>query len=87
MTTTRATSRLSTKGQLILPKEVRDRHGWRPGTAFEIEDRGDSVVLRPVSEPPECRLSEIVGSIPYAGPRRSLGEMDRAVAEEARRRR
>lgn len=31
-----ATTRLSTKGQLILPKELRDRHGWEAGTVLEL---------------------------------------------------
>ena len=34
------TTRLSTKGQLIIPKEIRERHGWGPGSELEIEDHG-----------------------------------------------
>ena len=42
-----AKTRLSSKGQVIIPKAVRDRHGWQPGVELEVEDRGDAVVLRP----------------------------------------
>ncbi len=31
---------------MIIPKAVRDRHGWQPGVELEVEDRGDAVVLR-----------------------------------------
>jgi AbrB family looped-hinge helix DNA binding protein len=43
-----ARTRLSSKGQVIIPKAVRERHGWQPGVELEVEDRGDVVVLRPV---------------------------------------
>ena len=41
-----AKTRLSSKGQVIIPKAVRDRHGWQPGVELDIEDRDDAVVLR-----------------------------------------
>ena len=78
------TTRLSTKGQLIIPKGGRDRHGWRPGIALIIEDHADHVVLRPAADVPETSLDELVGCTGYAGPRRSLEDMDEAVARGAR---
>lgn len=33
-----AISRLSTKGQLVLPKEIRTARAWGPGTEFTIEE-------------------------------------------------
>jgi AbrB family looped-hinge helix DNA binding protein len=42
-----AKTRMSSKGQVIIPKAVRDRHGWATGLELEVEDRGDAVVLRP----------------------------------------
>ncbi len=78
------TSRLSTKGQLIIPKEIRDRHGWRTGIELEIEDRGECVVLRPVDAAPETTLEELFGCTGYEGPARSLEEMEAAIAKGAR---
>jgi AbrB family looped-hinge helix DNA binding protein len=39
---------LSSKGQLVIPKEVRDRMGVRPGDRvdFVMQDNGD-VIIRP----------------------------------------
>ena len=34
-------TRLSSKGQVIIPKAVRERQGWQPGTELEVEDQGD----------------------------------------------
>lgn len=78
------TTKLSTKGQLILPKPIRDRHGWRSGCHLLIEDRGDHVVLRSADGIPETTLDELVGCTGYAGPRRSLEEMEAAIARGAR---
>jgi len=80
-------TRLSTKGQLIIPKEVRERHGWRPGTELIVEDRPDRVVLRSSVDLPEIDLEDLVGCTGYRGPRRSLEEMEEAIergAEESR---
>jgi AbrB family looped-hinge helix DNA binding protein len=78
------TTRLSTKGQLIIPKEIRERHGWGPGVELEIEERGDSVVLRRLMDVPETTLEELVGCTGYQGPVRSLEEMEAGIARGAR---
>jgi len=78
---------LSSKGQFVLPKAIRDRHHWDVGTEFMVIDRGDAVLLKPVKpfivtsfEPPDTPSL-------YAGPPLSLEEMDQALAIEAGKRR
>ena len=78
------TSRLSTKGQLIIPKEIRERHRWRAGVALEIEDHEDCVVVRLADSAPETTLEELFGCTGYQGPRRSLEDMEAAIAKGAR---
>lgn len=41
--------RLSSKGQLVLPKDVRDRISATTGTLLEVEVREGLVVLRPMA--------------------------------------
>jgi AbrB family looped-hinge helix DNA binding protein len=77
-------TRLSTKGQLIIPKEIRERHGWTAGVELAVEDRGDSVVLRRVDDLPETTVADLVGCTGYKGPARSLEEMEAAIAQGAR---
>ncbi|MEO7026857.1 MAG: AbrB/MazE/SpoVT family DNA-binding domain-containing protein [Caulobacteraceae bacterium] len=77
---------VSTKGQVILPKVVRDRRGWGVGTRLEIEETADAVVLRPARLFPETRVEDVFGAADYSGPVRSLAEMDAGVMAEARRR-
>jgi AbrB family looped-hinge helix DNA binding protein len=78
------TTQLSSKGQLVIPKEVRDRLGWKPGTELNLETQGQSVILRPVYELPETSFEDLIGCVPYDGPPVSLAEMEEAIAEGAR---
>jgi AbrB family looped-hinge helix DNA binding protein len=45
-----AATKLSSKFQISIPKEVRDQQGWRPGQKFVFLPKGKSVVLVPVPE-------------------------------------
>jgi AbrB family looped-hinge helix DNA binding protein len=80
-------TRLSTKGQLIIPKVIRDRHGWSPGVELAIEDRGESVIVRLARPFPETTLDELAGCMRYRGPARSLEEMEAAIERGVRERR
>jgi AbrB family looped-hinge helix DNA binding protein len=81
------TTRLSSKGQIILPKTVRDEHHWAPGTDFTVEDTGDGVLLRPLRTRPPTRLQDLAGCLRVKGEARSLEEMDAAIDAEMRDRR
>jgi AbrB family looped-hinge helix DNA binding protein len=81
------TTRLSSKGQIILPKTVRDMHHWAPGTDFSVEDTGDGVLLRPIKTGQPTRLDDLVGSLPVKGSARSIEEMNSAIDAELRDRR
>jgi AbrB family looped-hinge helix DNA binding protein len=78
-------TRLSTKGQLIIPKAIRERHGWSPGDELILDDRGDAVVIRLARSGPETSFEDLVGCAGYRGPTRSLAEMEEAIARGARK--
>ena len=81
-----ATTIVSTKGQVILPKAIRDQRHWPAGTRLTVEDIGDGVILKPAPLFPASTVDNVFGSLAYKGPVISLGEMDEAVAAEAKRR-
>lgn len=72
--------RLSTKGQLVVPNEIRERHGWTEGTELVMEDQGDSLLIRETLRFPETTLADLVGCTGYKGPRKSLEEMEAGIA-------
>jgi AbrB family looped-hinge helix DNA binding protein len=80
------TTTVSTKGQVILPKAIRDNRKWRAGTRLVVEETADGVLLRAARLFPETRMEDLAGSLRYSGPPLTLEEMDAAVTEEARRR-
>lgn len=82
----KASTVVSTKGQVILPKAIRDQRRWSPGTRLTVESTPDGVLLRPEPAFPSTTIDSVFGSLPHAGKARTVEEMDAAIAEEARRR-
>ncbi|MEQ1611343.1 MAG: AbrB/MazE/SpoVT family DNA-binding domain-containing protein [Hyphomicrobiaceae bacterium] len=80
------TTTLSSKGQIIIPKAVRDAYGWREGTVFVVEEVANGILLRPERAFPRTQLKDVIGCAGYKGPSRTIEEMDEAVLAEARRR-
>jgi AbrB family looped-hinge helix DNA binding protein len=82
----RLTTVVSTKGQVILPKAVRQHRNWNAGTRLVVEETAEGVLLRTEPLFPATDMSEVFGRLKRDGPARTVEEMDAAVAEEARRR-
>jgi AbrB family looped-hinge helix DNA binding protein len=82
----RLTTTVSTKGQVILPKAVRQQRRWEAGTRLTVENIDEGVLLRaaPLFAPTE--IDAVFGSLRFAGKAKTIEEMDAAVAAEARRR-
>ena len=87
-----AQTRLSAKGQVVIPKDVRDRLGLTEGTVFDVIERAGEVVLKPPmrgnalsgAEAVANAVREIRSVYRYDGPPVSIEDMDRAVAEAVR---
>jgi len=68
-------TKLSTKGQVILPKAARDIKGWRAGADLVVEDRPDGLLIRSAKPFPETKLEDIIGILKYDGPPISIEDM------------
>jgi AbrB family looped-hinge helix DNA binding protein len=82
----RVTTNISTKGQVVLPKVVRDQHGWRPGDKLEVESRPDSVVLRAVAEHPPTRYDDVAGCLGPAKRKAGVEKISRVSGDYVRKR-
>ena len=51
MSTNLATTRLSSKGQVVIPEEIRNSLGLKTGTQFVVIGKGDSVIFKTISPP------------------------------------
>jgi AbrB family looped-hinge helix DNA binding protein len=82
----RLTTTVSTKGQVILPKAIREQRQWSAGTELVVEDTPEGVLLKAAPAFAPTRPRDVFGSLPHKGPAKSIAEMDAAVAAEAKRR-
>ncbi len=80
------TTTLSTKGQVILPAEIRRRRHWNAGTKLVVEDTPDGVLLKPTRVFPPTKMEDVFGCLRYDGPPRTIEEMNASIEEEVRRR-
>lgn len=78
------TTKLSTKGQLILPKALRDKLNWHAGTRLIIEDTPEGVLLKTASVFPATNLDQVAGALKeyYPGPPKTVEEMDQGITDE-----
>jgi AbrB family looped-hinge helix DNA binding protein len=82
-------TRLSTKGQIVLPLTIRASRAWKAGTEFVVEETGDGILLRPVPSLPETTLDMVAGCLRVKGkPERpkTLPDMRAAIEREVKRR-
>jgi AbrB family looped-hinge helix DNA binding protein len=72
------TTKLSARGQVFIPKSVRDARSWAPGTEFTVEEVSGGVLLRPVRPFKPTTIDEVIGSLKYDGKPKTLRQMDEA---------
>jgi len=82
----RITTVVSTKGQVILPKAIRDQRHWGAGTKLIVEETADSVLLKSMPAFAVTDMNAVFGSLHPTGAALSLEAMDAVIANEARRR-
>ena len=75
-------ARVDRFGRLVVPKELRERHGLVPGSEVELEDSLDTIVLRPLADLPG--LVEKEGIMVFRG--RATGELDSAIRSQREKR-
>lgn len=46
-----ATTKLSSKGQVVIPEEVRNQLGLKAGDQFVVVGEGDAVILKTITPP------------------------------------
>lgn len=55
-----ATTRMSSKGQIVIPEELRRAFGWDSGTSFIVVGRPDAIMLQPVTMPDMARFDDLI---------------------------
>ncbi len=79
------TTRLSSKGQVIIPKAIRASHRWESGLELVVIDTGDGVLLKPKAPFEESVLEDVAGCLKRPQKALSLDEIAEAVRNGVRR--
>jgi AbrB family looped-hinge helix DNA binding protein len=83
----RLTTTVSSKGRVMLPKAICDRHRWGAGTRLVVENTDDGVLLKAAPVFPPTRPEDVYGSLHWRGAPKSLAEMKAGIEAEVKRRR
>jgi AbrB family looped-hinge helix DNA binding protein len=86
MAPTKLETIVSTKGQVILPKGIRQQRNWGAGTRLTVEDTKDGVLLKAAPLFPATRPEDVAGMLAYKGAPKSLDDMKAGIEAEVRRR-
>jgi AbrB family looped-hinge helix DNA binding protein len=55
-----ATTRMSSKGQIVIPESIRKRLNLNPGAQFVVMGEGDIVILKAISSPDINSFDELI---------------------------
>jgi AbrB family looped-hinge helix DNA binding protein len=80
---------LSSKGQVVIPKAVRDALHLEPGTEFAVKTMRNAVLLEPIVKRERISAAEAVQRLrampQYKGKTLSVEEMDAAISRRIRK--
>ena len=78
-----ATTRMSSKGQVVIPEDVRKALGREVGAQFVVMGDGDTVVLKRIGVPARSELRVMIGKVRSQARRAGMKASD--VGEAVRR--
>jgi AbrB family looped-hinge helix DNA binding protein len=82
----KSTTVVSTKGQVILPKAVRQRQQWQAGTRLVVEETPEGVLLKAAPLFPVTKHEDVFGMLAYSGKPKTIAEMNAGIVAEVKRR-
>jgi AbrB family looped-hinge helix DNA binding protein len=78
-----ATTKMSSKGQVVIPEEVRSALGLKTGSKFVVIGEGDVVILKVVTPPSMSEFDEIIGEARRQARQEGMKRSDVAAALKA----
>lgn len=73
-------TRLSSKGQVIIPKPLRASHHWEAGQELEVVDVGDGILLKPKTPFEETSIKDVASCLGDKGKAKAPDDMETAIS-------
>ena len=55
-----ATTKMSSKGQIVIPEDIRKRLGLKPGAQFVVVGQNDVVILKTINQPSMNEFDQLI---------------------------
>jgi AbrB family looped-hinge helix DNA binding protein len=83
-----STTKMSSKGQVVIPEEIRQRLGLKPGVQFIVVGDRDVVILKAIAPPSMGDFDDLVAEARRQARKAKMTRRDvaRAVSETRKRR-
>ncbi len=72
-------AKLSSKGQLLIPKELREQLHWEAGIELTLVPTGHGIFLQSSVKKAKHNLADLRGMLKYEGPPISLEELCKPI--------
>jgi AbrB family looped-hinge helix DNA binding protein len=78
---------MSSKGQVVIPENIREDLGLRPGEQFVVVGQGDVIILKMLSAPDASEFDDLIRQARHSARRAGLKKADvHEAVRKARRR-
>lgn len=71
-----ATTKLSSKGQVVIPEDIREDLGLKEGTQFIVMSAGDSVILKIIVPPSLNQIKDILAKAKVEAKKAGINKTD-----------
>ena len=73
------TTKLSSKGQVIIPKPLRIAHHWVAGQELVVVNLADGILLKPKAPFAETDINDVASCLKFKGKAKTLDDMELAI--------
>lgn len=78
------TTKLSSKGQVIIPRAFRNSHHWQAGLELMVIDMGDGILLKPKAPFEATTLADVTGMLKSSVQAKTDEEIQQALKSDIR---
>jgi AbrB family looped-hinge helix DNA binding protein len=82
-----ATTKMSSKGQIVIPEDIRKRLGLKPGAQFVVVGQNDVVILKTITQPSMNEFDQLISEAQMQAKKAGMKKSDiNAAIQKVRKR-